>query len=77
MPLEIALLLEIFGHPTSHPLVQEYANGVISLVSEAVAAGLGVVLIWPMVIAGSAVDASQRPRVTNVLSNFRCVHSGA
>lgn len=68
---QIALLTEIMRMPTAYSLVQEYAAAVIACVDDAVQANFGVVLLWPVIIAGSVIAGPNRGIVIKILSCFR------
>jgi hypothetical protein len=70
---QVLLLLEVFAYPISDPLVQQYVRIIIGLTTNAVVAGMGVILIWPVVIAGSTLSAPERHLVTAILAKFRYV----
>lgn len=69
--VQIALLTEIMRMSTTHSMVQEYAAAVIACVDDAVQANFGIVLLWPVIIAGSVIAGPKRDIVTKILSCFR------
>ncbi|OBZ68304.1 Transcriptional regulatory protein moc3 [Grifola frondosa] len=72
---QIILLRDILKAPPDDTLVQRHANTVLELCLECGQSAVGVDLNWPVIIAGSQMFGSDRPRVLAVFEAFRCVIS--
>lgn len=66
--LNAHLLIEVLDVPSSDPRVQSAAHCVLELCAEI--STEPVMLVWPLLIAGSVVTADQRPWVKSLFRAF-------
>lgn len=67
---QVILLADIMEQPTNTPRIANYVDYILELCSEATAMRLCVMLIWPMLIAGTYCLPPIREKVESLFHAF-------